>query len=126
MVLRVAFWLTALLFLLLGLTLYWLPQQQLPGAVPLWLARSIGALLTAWGLGLLYSGYRTDPTGRVLLVAGNLLLAATLGAAALKLDLPELGPLMLGVSGFLVVMGLTGLVAAAPASAPQRKDGGTL
>lgn len=129
MVLRVAFWLTALLFLLLGLNLYWLPQQSLPGTLPLWLVRGVGGLLTAWGMALLYAGYRTDPTGRVLLVGGNLLVAATLGAAALRLDVPELRPVLLALTTFLLLTGLTGLVAAEAsasrvraAQVPQREN----
>ena len=111
-VLRLAFWLTALLLLPLGLGLYWLPQAtaDLLGASPLWLVRGAGALLTAWSLGLLYAGYRSDPTGRVNLVAGNLLLAATLGAAALRLDLPG-ETTVLAVAALLLALGLVGLLA---------------
>lgn len=119
--LRLAFWLTALLLLPLGLGLYWLPQEtaDLLGASPLWLVRGAGALLTAWSLGLLYAGYRTDPTGRVNLVAGNLLMAATLGAAALRLDLPN-DTVVLALAALLLTLGLAGLLipGAAPLPAP--------
>ncbi|WP_261663917.1 hypothetical protein [Deinococcus sp. Marseille-Q6407] len=124
--LRLAFWLTALLLLPLGLGLYWLPQPtaSLIGASPLWLVRGTGALLTAWGLGLLYGGYRADPTGRVNLVAGNLLLAATLGAAALRLDLAPFGHnLLLGGAALLLVLGLIGLLAGSGQASPRPPAG---
>ena len=125
--LRLAFWVTALLLLPLGLGLYWLPQQSMDmvGASPLWLVRGAGALLTAWGLSLVYAGYRSDPTGRVLLVGGNLLLAATLGAAALRLDLPPaVQTVLLGLTALLLVTGLTGLLASRPVAvnAPRGRN----
>lgn len=124
--LRFAFWLTALLILPLGLGLYWLPQESAAqlGASPLWLVRGAGAMMTAWGAALLYAGVRTDPTGRVLLVSGNLLLAATLGAGALRLNLPDqLQNVLLGYAALLLGLGLVGLLAKS-ATLPQ--SGGAL
>lgn len=85
-VLRTAFWLTALLFIPAGLTLYFLPAKAaaLAGIYPLWLARASGGLLLAWGGFQVAAGLYPDAVKVGGLVAGNLLLVATLVPALLR------------------------------------------
>ncbi|MFC6591046.1 hypothetical protein ACFP81_02690 [Deinococcus lacus] len=97
--LRAAFWLTALLLSPLGLLLYFLPPGMADNwaVYPLWLARASGALACAWATLLFVSGLRPDRSGLAGLVTGNLLLAATLIPAGLRLsdEIPALRTLLL-------------------------------
>ncbi len=105
----------------LGLYLYWWPPLSLLAATPLWLIRGLGAGVTAWGASLAFGGYRSDPTGRVFLVAGNLLLATTLGAAALNSDVAALRGTLLGFAALLLGLGLLGLLAPEPPQQGERQ-----
>ncbi|UBV43320.1 hypothetical protein LAJ19_03655 [Deinococcus taeanensis] len=113
--LRVAFWLTALLFIPLGLYLYFLPPDvaSLVGVAPLWLARGSGGLLLAWGTFLLAASFEPDRVRTGGLVGGNLLLVAALAPAALRsgdaLPVP-VRTFLLGLSGVLVVLAVMAIL----------------
>ncbi|EYB68377.1 hypothetical protein DEIPH_ctg025orf0263 [Deinococcus phoenicis] len=85
--LRAAFWLTALVFLPVGLVLYFLPPglASLLGVSPLWLARAAGGLFVAWGVFLLAASARPDSLSAFALAGGNLLTVAALVPPALRL-----------------------------------------
>ncbi|WP_189064484.1 MULTISPECIES: hypothetical protein [Deinococcus] len=113
--LRVAFWLTALLFVPLGLYLYFLPPgvSALIGVSPLWLARGSGALLLAWGAFQVAASFRPDAVKVAGLAGGNLLCVAALLPAALRgADVlpPALRSLLLGVSAFLLVLAVVAIL----------------
>ncbi|PNY82367.1 hypothetical protein [Deinococcus koreensis] len=78
--LRVAFILTALIFIPTGLYLYFLPPTvaALAGVAPLWLARVAGGVLLAWGVATLLGSARPDGLRTGALVGGNLLTVAAL------------------------------------------------
>lgn len=114
--LRVVFLLSAALYLLSGLLLYFTPPGGLAGVLvnPLWVARVAGAVLFAWGVQLLLAS--SAPNGRSVagFVVGNLLVAATLAPAALAPGatfgvLPRLGPL--GCAVLLALLAVLALVA---------------
>ncbi|MDL2345517.1 hypothetical protein QOL99_15365, partial [Deinococcus sp. MIMF12] len=73
--LRAALWLTSLVFVPVGLFLYFLPPEvaALLTVSPLWLARVGGGLVLAWGLLLLAASRRPDALGAGALAGGNLL-----------------------------------------------------
>ncbi|WP_245896074.1 hypothetical protein [Deinococcus irradiatisoli] len=108
--LRAAYWLSAVLYLPLGLVLYFFPSNlsELLGLSPLWLPRLSGALITAWGGLLIAAAYRPDNVTRYGVAAANLLAAATLIPAALRGTAGAVSGLMLIVS---IVLGVAGLLA---------------
>ncbi|KEF33789.1 hypothetical protein RDMS_10505 [Deinococcus sp. RL] len=113
--LRVALWLTALVFVPVGLFLYFLPPgvAGLLGVSPLWLARASGGLVLAWGVLLLAASRRPDPLGAGALAGGNLLLVAALVPALLRLGDtldPSLRLVLLGLSAALGVLAMLGLL----------------
>lgn len=117
--LRAAFWLTALVFLPVGLFLYFLPPTAatLLGVSPLWLARVAGGLITAWGAFLLVSSFRPDEGSVFFLAAGNLLTVAALVAPALRLQDTLPAPLrtaMLALSLALTLLAVVGMLAVPP------------
>ncbi|PTA66994.1 hypothetical protein [Deinococcus arcticus] len=113
--LRAAFWLTALLFVPLGLYLYFLPPvvATLIGVSPLWLARGAGAVVLAWGAFQLAASFAPDRVKVGGLVGGNLLLVAALvppvlrGAETLP---PALRTALLVVAGALTLLALMALL----------------
>lgn len=115
--LRVAFRLTALLFIPLGLYLYFLPPDvaSLVGVAPLWLARAAGALVFAWGAFQVAASFAPDRVKIGGLVGGHLLLVAALVPAALRGGDALPAPVrtsMLVVSGVLTVLAVLGLLGA--------------
>lgn len=90
-VLRLAFHLTALLFIPVGLYLYFLPPDMatLLGVSPLWLARVTGGLLFAWGAFQVAAALKPDGAKVAGLAGGNLLVVAALLPAALRGALPD-------------------------------------
>jgi hypothetical protein len=115
-VLRAAFWLTALVFLPVGLFLYFLPPTvaSVLGVSPLWLARVAGGLIAAWGAFLLVAGFRADGEAVFPLAAGNLLTVAALVPPALRLEgvLPaSLRTVMFSLSLLLTLLAVAGLLA---------------
>ncbi|MGI8746816.1 MAG: hypothetical protein ACR2J4_00495 [Deinococcus sp.] len=108
--LRVVFILTALLFLPAGGLLYFLPPAAL-GVSPLWLGRVAGALLLGWGVSLLAGAGRPDGRAVSGLVAGNLLICATLVPAALRAGLPPaLNTLFLALAAALLMLAVLALL----------------
>ena len=108
--LRTVFVLNALLFLPLGLLIYFLPLASF-AVSPLWLARVAGALIVAWGVALVAGAARPSAQAVIQLVTGNLLITATLVPAALRGGLT--GPLrtaFLVLSTALFVLALLALV----------------
>ena len=108
--LRTTFVVNALLFLPAGLLIYFLPLSAL-GVSPLWLARVAGAIIVAWAVALFAGAARPGTPAVIQMVTGNLLVTATLIAAALRAGLP--GPvraLFLGISGLLFVLALLALL----------------
>ena len=109
-----AFRLTALVFVPIGLYLYFLPPDvaRLLSVSPLWLARLAGGVLLAWGAFLFAAGAQPDPRNTFALAAGNLLVVAALVPPALRLGATLPGTIrnvMLGVAlllGLLAVVGL--------------------
>lgn len=117
-VLRASFWLTAVVFLPLGLLLYFLPAT-LAGTVgvsPLWLARVCGGILAVWGVFLIASGAvsgQPQATAVGGLVGGNLLSAATLIPAVIRQgeSMPAgLRALLLGSAGVLTLLAVAALI----------------
>lgn len=108
--LRAAYWLSAALYLPLGLLLYFFPSNlsQLLGLSPLWLPRLSGALLSAWGGLMIAAAFRPDSVTRYGLAAANLLAVATLVPAALTPTAGALSAVLLLLSG---VLGLAGVLA---------------
>jgi len=114
-VLRVAFWLTALLFIPLGLYLYFLPPDvaSLIGVSPMWLARGAGALVLAWGAFQVAASFAPDRVKVGGLVGGHLLLVAALVPAALRGGdaLPgAVRTALLVVSGVLAALAVMGIL----------------
>lgn len=117
--LRFVFWLSAVLYLLPGLLLYFLPEAGLPilSVSPVWAARVAGGVLVAWGLQLLLASGRPSGAGVAGLAAANLLAAATLVPAVLRGagGLPSaLNSILLGYGGLLALLGLLGLLLPRP------------
>ena len=110
--LRAAFWLSAIVYLPLGLVLYFFPSNlsQLLSLSPLWLARFSGALISAWGLLMILAPYRPDSLTRFALIAANLLVIATLIPAVLRGVTGAASPLLLGICALLGVAALLGIV----------------
>lgn len=124
-VLRAALWLTSLVFVPVGLFLYFLPPEvaTLLTVSPLWLARVSGGLVLAWGLLLLAASGRPDALGAGALAGGNLLLVAALVPAVLRLGdtlPPAVRGAMLGFAGLLTVLAVLGLLGWPSAS--SRRD----
>lgn len=120
-VLRAAFWLTALVFLPVGLFVYFLPGGVAAalGASPLWLARAAGGILVAWGGFLLAAGGAPDATRVGALAAGNLLTVAALVPAVLRQGaemVPALRTALLAVSALLGLLAVVALL-----NPPRRK-----
>ena len=100
----------ALLFLLAGLPIYFLPLASF-GVSPLWLARVAGAIVVAWALALIAVAARPTVQAVIQLVVGNLLITATLVPAALRGGLPgPLRSLLLAISAALFVLALLALL----------------
>lgn len=113
------FWLSAVLYLLPGLLLYFLPEAGLPilSVSPVWAARVAGGVLVAWGLQLLLASGRPSGAGVAGLAAANLLVAATLVPAVLRGagGLPAaLNSILLGYGVLLALLGLLGLLLPRP------------
>ncbi|PYE56275.1 hypothetical protein [Deinococcus yavapaiensis] len=113
--LRFVFFLSAVFYLVVGGALYFLPATGVAGITfsPAWLPRLAGAVLVAWGLQLAVSSSRPSVGFVTGLVAGNLLVAATLVPAVLSGaplfgDLPLLAPLV--VAGLLAVLAVLAVV----------------
>lgn len=114
--LRASFWLTALLFIPLGLLLYFLPPA-LAGSLsvsPLWLPRVAGGLMLAWGAFQVAAAFAPDAVKVFGLAGGNLLSAAALLPAALRGDAlpPAARTLMLALSGALLLLAVVAILAA--------------
>ncbi|WP_420596701.1 hypothetical protein [Deinococcus sp.] len=109
--LRAAYWLSAAVYLPLGVLLYFFPTNlsQLLSVSPLWLARLSGALLTAWGGLMIAAAYRPDSVTRYGLAAANLLALATLVPAVLRGNLGLISVPLLVIAGVLGVAGLLAL-----------------
>ncbi|TSA85889.1 hypothetical protein FNU79_08910 [Deinococcus detaillensis] len=110
--LRAAYWLSAVIYLPLGVLLYFFPSSlsQLLSLSPLWLARLSGALLTAWGGLLIAAAFHPDSVTRYGVAAANLLAVGTLVPAALKGSVGTVGGLVLSVSAVLGVAGILALI----------------
>ncbi len=108
--LRAAYWLSSVVYLPLGLMLYFFPSglAELLSLSPLWLARLSGALLTAWGGLIIAAAFKPDSLTRYGLAAANLLAVATLIPAALRGNLGAASGLVLVIAG---VLGLAGVLA---------------
>lgn len=113
--LRFVFFLSAVFYLVVGGALYFLPATGVLGLTfsPAWLPRIAGAVLVAWGLQLAIAAGRPAAGFVAGLVAGNLLVAATLvpavlTGASLFGDLPLLAPL--GAAAVLVLLALLAVV----------------
>jgi len=109
--LRAAYWLSAVIYLPLGLILYFFPTSlsQLLSLSPLWLARLSGALLTAWGGLIIAAAFKPDSITRYGLAAANLLAVATLVPATLRGTVGAASSAVLIVCGVLGVSGLLAL-----------------
>ena len=118
--LRASFWLTALLFIPLGLLLYFLPSSLAGtlGVAPLWLPRVAGGLLLAWGASQVAAGFGPDRVKVGGLAGGNLLTVAALLPAALRSEAlpPAVKTLMLVLSGMLLLLAVAAIL-----SAPSRR-----
>ncbi|QLG10329.1 hypothetical protein HLB42_05750 [Deinococcus sp. D7000] len=114
--LRASFWLTALLFIPLGLLLYFLPPPLAAtlGVSPLWLPRVAGGLMLAWGAFQVAAAFAPDGAKVGGLAGGNLLTVAALLPAALRGDAlpPAVRTLMLALSGALLLLAVVALLAA--------------
>ncbi|MFC4454933.1 hypothetical protein [Deinococcus sonorensis] len=108
--LSAVFVVNALLFLPLGLLLYFLPGSLL-AVNPLWLLRVAAALVAAWGVQLLAGAWRPSAQAVTGLAAGNLLLVATLIPAALRTGMGgALQAGVLGLSGVLLLLAVLALL----------------
>ena len=112
---RVAFRLTALLFIPLGLYLYFLPPDvaTLLGVMPLWLARAAGALVFAWGAFQVAASFDPDRVKTAGLIGGNLLVVAALVPAALRSGdtMPAVvRTALLVIAGVLAVLAVLGIL----------------
>ena len=119
--LRAAFWLTALLFIPVGLFIYFLPPTvaSLLGVSPLWLGRVLGGLLLAWGAFQMAACQKPDGAKVGGLAGGNLLTVAALVPALLRTGdtmPPGLRTLLWLLSGLLAA-----LAVAAIWSYPEKK-----
>lgn len=118
--LRASFWLTALLFIPLGLLLYFLPPPLAAtlGVSPLWLPRVAGGLMLAWGAFQVAAGFVPDAVKVGGLAGGNLLTVAALLPAALRDGSlpPAVRTLMLALAGALLLLAVVGIL-----SAPSRR-----
>ncbi|ASN80376.1 MULTISPECIES: hypothetical protein [Deinococcus] len=111
--LRAAFWLTALIFLPVGLFLYFLPVdvQLALGVSPMWLARVAGGILTVWGVFLFAASAAPDLVKTGALVGANLLTVATLLPALLRTGEQMPDGLRLALLGLTGLLGLLAVVA---------------
>lgn len=114
--LRVAFILTALIFIPAGLYLYFLPPTvaALVGVSPLWLARVAGGVLLAWGVSTLAGSAQPDALRTGALVGGNLLTVAALLPAVLAggASLPAaLRTAVVILIAFMALLAVTALLA---------------
>ncbi|WP_043816656.1 hypothetical protein [Deinococcus maricopensis] len=106
--LRAVYVLSGLLYLPVGVLLMFLPTDwaAMLGVQPLWLPRVAGAVLSAWGVQLLFGAVGAERASRIGLALANLLVAATILPAALRAtDAPvRLSLLILG--GYVLILGL--------------------
>lgn len=114
--LRVAFILTALIFIPAGLYLYFLPPTVagLVGVSPLWLARVAGGVVLAWGVSTLAASAQPDALRTGGLVGGNLLTVAALVPAVLATGAslpPSLRLALVVLTAFLGLLALLALLA---------------
>ena len=113
---RLAFWLSALFYLLAGLVFYLFPVLGVGGLLvvsPVWVGRLAGAVLIAWALQLFIASARPNGFAVAGLAAANLLVAATLVPATLRglSGLPgALLAVPLTVCGVLVLLAVLALV----------------
>ena len=108
--LRTTFVINGLLFLPAGLLIYFFPLASL-GVSPLWLARVAGAIIVAWGVALFAGAFRPSGQAVAQLVAGNLLVTATLVPAALSAGLiAGLRVFFLALGAVLVVLAVLALL----------------
>ncbi|CAM4009350.1 hypothetical protein [Deinococcus marmoris] len=123
--LRASFWLTALLFIPLGLLLYFLPPSLAAtlGVSPLWLPRVAGGLLLAWGAFQVAAGFAPDAVRVGGLAGGNLLTVAALLPAAVRGDAlpPAMRTLMLALSALLLLLAVVALLAVPSRRSPSVK-----
>lgn len=123
--LRASFWLTALLFIPLGLLLYFLPPALAAtlGVSPLWLPRVAGGLMLAWGAFQVAAGFVPDAVRVGGLAGGNLLTVAALLPAAVRGDAlpPAVRTLMLALSGALLLLAVVALLAVPSRRSPSVK-----
>lgn len=113
--LRAAFRLTALLFIPLGLYLYFLPSTvaTLAGISPLWLARLVGGLLFAWGAFQMAASFQPDPVKVGGLIGGNLLSVAAIVPPVIRQGMlmpSTLKSVLVGIAAFLLVMAVLALL----------------
>ncbi|MBB6098017.1 hypothetical protein HNR42_001440 [Deinobacterium chartae] len=108
--------LSALIYLPLGLVLYFYPAEGalglLPAATPLVFVRLGGAVLLAWTLQLLLASLHPSRASSLGLAVSQLLVAATLLPAVLGRNVPASGALLgptLVFCGVLVVLAVLGL-----------------
>ncbi|GGK13725.1 hypothetical protein GCM10008955_03840 [Deinococcus malanensis] len=120
--LRAAFWFTALIFVPLGLFLYFLPPgvASLVGVSPLWLVRASGGLVFVWGAFLLAASALPDGLKVGALVAGNLLSVATLLPAVIRQG--EQMPAQVRMALLALCALLTLLAVVAMLSLPSRRS----
>lgn len=111
--LSAAFRLTALLFIPVGLYLYFLPPQvaAILGVSPLWLARILGGLLFGWGVFQIVASLKPDGAKVAGLAGGNLLIVAALLPPALRSSVMLPGMLRGVLLGLCVLMGVLAIMA---------------
>ena len=107
-VLRAVYVLSGLLYLPVGLLLLFLPVDwaAILSVQPLWLARVTGAILSAWGLQVLFATRGTERATRVGLVLANLLVAATVLPAAFRVTEAPVRLALFTVGGYMLLLGL--------------------
>lgn len=123
-VLRAAFRLTALLFIPVGLFVYFLPPDvaTLLGVSPLWMARVLGGLLFAWGVFQLAAAQRPDGVKVAGVAGGNLLILAALLPPALRAGDTMPGGLRLALfilSALLAILAVTAIVSYPSGGSPR-------
>lgn len=111
--LRAAFWLTALLFLPVGLSFYLFSEEVAYslGIYPLWLVRVSGGLILGWGVNQAAAGFSPNRSKIAGLVTGNLLVIATLVPVLLKQVSLFSAGLSKSLWAIVVILGLSAVLA---------------